>query len=245
MSNNTKRYRTHQERIKAIFTFMEGQPDVFPKSRLKEIGLNPRTAEVWLKLIEFIQNQPRIRLIQSDHNLLVEKVEGKYQALMRKMSLNEKAPFEQRQQFLTDYLKTLYIREKTKNIEISYPHPNIIKDNQSDPHEIIIKTVEALSTLSLIDPRFNQYIHPLNNLGSNPTTEEEFIAIGKWQKEVILDKDFESMFNRVGNKDFYSSQIRKITKKKPNFMKKLKQAERTIQAHYSFLRETMADWFFK
>ena len=107
--------RTLQERVEAIFEFIEKQKDVFPKSRLKEIGFNPSTAEKWLKLIDFIQNQPKIRLIQTEHNTLIEKVEGKYQALMRKMVVDETIPFEQRLQHITDYLKSLYTRERLKN----------------------------------------------------------------------------------------------------------------------------------
>jgi hypothetical protein len=111
--------RTLQERVEAIFKFIDSQNDVFPKSRLKEIGLNPSTAEKWLKLINFIQNQPKIRLIQSEHNTLIEKVEGKYQALMRKMVVDETIPFEQRLQGVTDYLKSLYSRERLKNKKFS------------------------------------------------------------------------------------------------------------------------------
>ncbi len=104
--------RTLQERIEAIFRLIDRQSEVFPKSRLKEIGLNPRTAEKWLKLIEYIQNQPKIRLIQTGHNTLIEKVEGKYQAMMRKMFIDETVPFEQRLLYVTDYLKSLYNRER-------------------------------------------------------------------------------------------------------------------------------------
>ncbi len=111
MSSNSKQRRTLLERVEAIFKFIDTQKNVFPKSRLKEIGLNPRAAEKWLKLIDFIQNQPKIRLIQSEHNTLIEKVEGKYQALMRKMIMDETLPFEQRLQHVTDYLKSLYTRE--------------------------------------------------------------------------------------------------------------------------------------
>jgi hypothetical protein len=72
-----------------------------------------RPAENWLKLIEFIQNQPKIRLVQTGHNTLIEKVEGKYQTLMRNQFLDESIPFEQRLQSITDYLKSLYTRERT------------------------------------------------------------------------------------------------------------------------------------
>ncbi|MHA1190962.1 MAG: hypothetical protein ACTSP9_01540 [Promethearchaeota archaeon] len=112
MSSNTKQRRTLVERVEAIFKFIDTQKNVFPKSRLKQIGLNPQAAEKWLKLIDYIQNQPKIRLIQAEHNTLIEKVEGKYQALMRKMILDESLSFEQRLQSVTDYLKSLYARER-------------------------------------------------------------------------------------------------------------------------------------
>ncbi|MHA1682715.1 MAG: hypothetical protein ACTSUE_17380 [Promethearchaeota archaeon] len=111
MPESTSR-RTLRERIEAIFKFIEAQPGTFPKSRLKEIGLNPSTAGKWLDLIEFIQGQPKIRLVKSGHNTLIEKVEGKYQALMLKMVMDESVSFEERLQYLTDYLKSLYVREK-------------------------------------------------------------------------------------------------------------------------------------
>jgi hypothetical protein len=112
MSSDLKKRRTLYERVEDIFNFIEIQNDIFPKSRLKEIGLNPRAAEKWLKLIDYIQKQPKIRLIQTEHNTLIEKVEGKYQALMRKMIIDETIPFEQRLQHITDYLKSLYSRER-------------------------------------------------------------------------------------------------------------------------------------
>jgi len=114
--------RTIQERVEAIFKFIDSQEQVFPKSRLKEIGLNPRTAEKWLKLIDYIQNQPKIRIIQTEHNTLIEKVEGKYQALMRKLIIDEKIPFEQRLQSITDYLKSLYTRERLDELR-KYKRP--------------------------------------------------------------------------------------------------------------------------
>ncbi len=117
MTIELKQRRTLQERVEAIFNFIDSQKGVFPKSRLKEIGLNPHTAEKWLKLIDFIQNQPKIRLIQTGHNTLIEKVEGKYQALMRKMIIDETIPFEQRLQHVTDYLKSLFVRERLTEIK--------------------------------------------------------------------------------------------------------------------------------
>lgn len=115
MTDQSSSRRTIIERVEAIFKFIDRQETVFPKSRLKEIGLNPKTAEKWLKLIDYIQQQPKIRLIQSEHNTLVEKVEGKYQALMRKMVMDESIPFEQRLQHVTDYLKSMYTRERIED----------------------------------------------------------------------------------------------------------------------------------
>ncbi len=113
MVQQSPKRRTNQTRVEEIFRFIDSQNDVFPKSRLKEIGMNPHSAENWLKLIEFIQNQPKIRLVQTGHNTLIEKVEGKYQALMRTQFIDESIPFEQRLQSITDYLKSLYTRERT------------------------------------------------------------------------------------------------------------------------------------
>jgi hypothetical protein len=104
--------RNMLERVEEIFNFIENQYEVFPKSRLKEIGINPSSAENWLKLIEYIQNQPRIRLISSKNNLLIEKVEGKYQAMIRKVITDETMPYEQRSLLISNYLPSLYTREK-------------------------------------------------------------------------------------------------------------------------------------
>lgn len=112
MTDEKPKRRTIQERVEAIFEFIDTQKDVFPKSRLKEIGINPKAAEKWLKLIDYIQYQPKIRVIQTEHNTLIEKVEGKYQALMRKMIMDETLSFEQRLQHVTDYMKSLYARER-------------------------------------------------------------------------------------------------------------------------------------
>ena len=117
MSSDSKQRRTLLERVEAIFEFINTQKNIFPKSRFKEIGLNPRAAEKWLILIDYIQTQPKIRLVQTGHNTLIEKVEGKYQALMRKMIIDESIPFEQRLQHVTDYLKSLYSRERVTGLK--------------------------------------------------------------------------------------------------------------------------------
>ena len=112
MSMKTKKRRTLKERVEDIFQFIDQQDVIFPKSHLKEIGLNPVVAENWLELIVYIQNQPKIRLVQSENNTLVEKIEGKYQTLMQKRMTDETLPFEQRLQSAMDYIKTLVTRER-------------------------------------------------------------------------------------------------------------------------------------
>ena len=121
-SDSKKQRRTLIERVEAIFKFIDLQKNVFPKSRLKEIGINPRAAEKWFKLIDYIQTQPKIRIIQTEHNTLIEKVEGKYQALMRRMILDDTLSFEQRLQHVTDYLKSLYSRERLTEPKSATPH---------------------------------------------------------------------------------------------------------------------------
>ena len=104
--------RSMIERVEEIFNYIDQQYEVFPKSRLKEIGINPASAENWLKSIEFIQNQPRIRLIETENNLLVEKIEGKYQAMIRKVAIDETISYENRILLLSNYLPSLITRER-------------------------------------------------------------------------------------------------------------------------------------
>ena len=119
MGNEKPQRRTMQERVEAIFEFIDAKPGIFPKSQLSEIGLNPKAAEKWLMLIEYIQSQPKIRVTRSEHTTLVEKVEGKYQALMRKMIIDDTLSFEQREKLSSDYLKSLYARERVLEEEKS------------------------------------------------------------------------------------------------------------------------------
>ncbi|MFW9923967.1 MAG: hypothetical protein ACFFDW_11845 [Candidatus Thorarchaeota archaeon] len=114
MTKDSAQRRTLRERVEDIFKFIDLQDDVFPKSRLKEIGLNPTVAENWLDLIVYIQSQPKIRLIQSENNTLIEKIEGKYQTLMQKRMTDEMLPFDQRLQSAMDYIKTLATRERIR-----------------------------------------------------------------------------------------------------------------------------------
>lgn len=114
MEKKKSKRRTIEERVEAIFKFIEEQNDFFPKSRLKEIGINAKDGEKWLKLIEYIQNQPRIRIMQTENNTFIEKIEGKYQAMMRKALIDEKIPHKQRLQVINDYINSLFLREKVE-----------------------------------------------------------------------------------------------------------------------------------
>ena len=68
--------RTLLERARAIFNIINSQTKPFPKSILTEAKINPMTAENWLDLIVFIQSQPKIRVIKTDNNVIVEKVDN-------------------------------------------------------------------------------------------------------------------------------------------------------------------------
>lgn len=112
MEKKKSKRRTIEERVEAILKFIDEQNDFFPKSRLKEIGINAKDGEKWLKLIEYIQNQPKIRIMQTENNTFIEKIEGKYQAMMRKVLIDEKIPHKQRLQVINDYINSLFLREK-------------------------------------------------------------------------------------------------------------------------------------
>ncbi|MHA1730805.1 MAG: hypothetical protein ACTSU5_02630 [Promethearchaeota archaeon] len=233
--------RTNQERVEAIFAFIETQTNTFPKSRLKEIGLNPRSAEVWLRLIEYIQQQPKIKLIEAENTLLVQKVEGKYQALMRNKSVDASVPFEDRLQYLTDYLKSLYTRERVKDYQQPTPTGADIQENAG-------QLADALATLTVLDPAFEPYSRPLSGfteLGSEATPEAAYYALTTWQKEVALTPGFRALFRQVVDRESYGARLRKLAKVAPDFEQKLRQAERTIQSYLQLLRDSLADWFFE
>lgn len=152
--------RSMLERVEEIFTFIDKQDQAFPKSKLQEIGLNPASAENWLTLIEFIQNQPRIRLISSEKNILVEKIEGKYQAMIRRVIADESIPFEERELLLRNYLPSLYTREKLE-----------IDRKRATKEKRFPKTKEEL--MQFVNDN-NLQISDINNL------EELLIVVKRW-----------------------------------------------------------------
>ena len=143
MTSDPIKRRSLKDRVMAIFNFIEMQTKPFPKSRLKEIGINPRAAEKWLSLIEFIQSQPKIRLVKTERNTIIEKVEGKYEAHMRKRFTDESIPFEDRIQDITNYLKALYQRERTQFYMPSNP-PNGYEEPKTNEKSIIEKDKNSI-----------------------------------------------------------------------------------------------------
>ena len=247
MVSESKNRRTHLERIIDIFNFIEKQENVFPKSQFKEIGLNPRTAEVWLRIIEYVQNQPKIRLIESEHNLLVEKVEGKYQAMMRKMSSDESLPFDQRLQHITDYLRSMYIMEKTKPDRFQ---PNDFQKQHVDfsqPAQIdasISDFSDCLNILTLLDTNFTIFKTSMDAIAEMDSIEKRFFAFSKWQKDVLLDKNFQELAKKVLNKEYYSNRLPILLQHHPRLEAEIKHARKVLDTHFAYLKKNLANFFF-
>jgi hypothetical protein len=118
--NRLSSRRTLLERAQAIFRLLEESNDPIPKSKLKEIGLNPSTAEKWLELIMYIQQQPLIRLVKTESNTIVIKVEGRYHAMSRRAFQDSDLTYEQRLRSIDSYLRALVARELT--LDDAPPH---------------------------------------------------------------------------------------------------------------------------
>lgn len=110
--SQSKNRRTLIERAQAIFKLVEYEDDPFPKSKLQKVGLNPATAEKWLDLIVYIQKQPRIRLIKTKNNTIIEKQEQKYHTMSREIFMDPKKSYEERFHALNDYLRALMTSER-------------------------------------------------------------------------------------------------------------------------------------
>lgn len=113
-----KRSRTLQERAEEIFKYIDRQPEPFPKSEFKEIGLNPKTAESWIQLIEYIQSQPRIRVTKMGSHTYVERLENKYLTMMRKRILDSNLSLKERTNAMNDYINALLTLEKIDDMRI-------------------------------------------------------------------------------------------------------------------------------
>ena len=113
-----KRSRTLQQRAEQIFKFIDRQPEPFPKSELKEIGLNPKTAESWIQLIEYIQSQPRIRVTKMRSQTYIERLENRYLTMMRKRILDSDLSLKERTDSMNDYINALLTLEKIDDMRL-------------------------------------------------------------------------------------------------------------------------------
>ncbi len=104
--------RTLIERADAIFRLIEKVDAPFPKSKLQDIGLNPSTAEKWLDLITFIQQKPRIRMIKTGTNTIIEQLETGYHVMSRKIFMDTKRSYRERFHALQSYLSALITSER-------------------------------------------------------------------------------------------------------------------------------------
>ena len=109
--------RSMLERAKEIFAIIDCEEDFFPKSNLKKAGLNPNTAEKWLELIEFIQNQPKIRVVKSKRSTMVEKIEGKFSPMSLKSVLKDDLSIDQRMTALEAYFSSILVHQRLKKPE--------------------------------------------------------------------------------------------------------------------------------
>ena len=107
-----KRRRTLAQRAESIFRFIEAQPEPFPKSEFQRIGLNPVTAESWVRLIEYIQSQPRIKVTKMGSSTFIEKLENRYLSMLRKRILDSSLSMRERSKTMDDYIAALVTLER-------------------------------------------------------------------------------------------------------------------------------------
>ena len=109
-----RKSRTLAERAESIFTFIQAQAEPFPKSKLQKIGFNPSTAESWVRLIEYIQSQPRIRVIRMGASTFIEKIENRYLSMLRKRILDPNLSLKERSSTMDTYIHALILLERTE-----------------------------------------------------------------------------------------------------------------------------------
>ncbi|NHJ13504.1 MAG: hypothetical protein EAX95_07490 [Candidatus Thorarchaeota archaeon] len=114
MSKKKKR-RTLTQRAQSIFRFIEAQPEPFPKSEFQRVGLNPTTAETWVRLIEYIQSQPRIKVTKMGASTYIERLENRYLSMLRKRILDSSLSLKERTQTMDDYINALLTLEKIED----------------------------------------------------------------------------------------------------------------------------------
>lgn len=121
----SRKSKTLRERAEAIFRLIDHyhgpihHDEPLPKSYFQRIGLNPRDAEKWLDLIEFIQGQPKIKIIREGRNVSVQRMENDYSQLMRKHFMNDQLSFDERYRYLDAYFKSIITLERASSPEES------------------------------------------------------------------------------------------------------------------------------
>ncbi len=231
--SGSHRRRNLQERIEAIFEFIERQPGTFPKSRLKEIGLNPSTAGKWLELIEYIQSQPKIRLIKSGHNTLIEKTEGNYQAMMRKMLLDKSVPFEERLQYSTDYLRSQYSRERVEMVrdssQLREGGKSLFTTSKMYSLEAILTSFRVLLQL---DPSFERYIHVFEQVDSITDEGERDIDFRTTMKRFMMSVNIQNDMRKFLINSSVDAKIQEIEEQEPGFTNKVNRAKKVLRSAF-------------
>lgn len=109
-----KRRRTLAERAESIFRFIDKQSEPFAKSEFQRIGLNPTTAESWVRLIEYIQSQPRIKVTKMGSSTYIEMIENRYLSMLRKRILDSNRSLKERESTMDDYITALITLERAE-----------------------------------------------------------------------------------------------------------------------------------
>ncbi|MFW9913569.1 MAG: hypothetical protein ACFFEU_13915 [Candidatus Thorarchaeota archaeon] len=78
---------------------------------MRRIGLNPSTAETWVRLIEYIQSQPRIRVTRLGSSTYIEKVENRYLSMLRKRLIDSGFSMRERSKTMEDCISALVTLE--------------------------------------------------------------------------------------------------------------------------------------
>ncbi len=140
--SGAKNRRTLIERAQAIFELVDYMDEPFPKSKLQEKGLNPATAEKWLDLIVYIQQQPRIRLIKTKTTTIIEKHEQRYHTMSREIFMDPNRSYEERFNALQDYLSALITSERLRD-QVEIPaSTTYYSDNEKKKEEKLKKLKE-------------------------------------------------------------------------------------------------------
>ena len=126
--NRKKRIkRTLKQRAEEIFRFINNSSEPIAKSRFKDIGLSTTSADNWLDLIIYIQNQNRLRLFKAGNYTFVDKQvfidrisSSKYLQLCWNNFLNPEEPYEKRLGYLNDFGNAYLFLERAKLDQVEH-----------------------------------------------------------------------------------------------------------------------------